>query len=243
MILATGKLIRDKHGESIIEKYTARLVSYETLADIIYLMQRVYDSLPIKEVLFMDSYEDIYSDLNKGAKIIGVYGETNQLIAFRYVSFPGNEDKNLGNDLGLPKDVFYKICQLETTVVDVPYRGNDIQSMTLGLMIPIIRKDGYEHMVCTISPYNYYSVNNIMKHGLKVKALKKKYSSEENDSDGFWRYILHGRIGEEFNFKIIDQINVGMTDIEVQRDLLKKGYMGFELDKEKEYLKYVKFSG
>lgn len=241
MILDKGFLIKDKHGVSTLENYTAKLVSYEALNEIIDLMQRVYDSLPIKEVLFMDSYEDIYEDLTKGAKIIGVYGEDEQLIAFRYVSFPGDEEKNLGNDVGLPKEIFHKICQLETTVVDIPYRGNNLQSMTLGLMIPIIKEEGYNHMVCTISPYNYYSVNNIMKHGLKVKELRRKYASDESANDGFWRYILHGIIEEEYNGEIFDEINVDMTDIDLQRSLLKDGYIGFELDKEKEYLKYIKF--
>jgi hypothetical protein len=241
MILDKDFLIKDKHGVSTLENYTAKLVSYEALDEIIDLMQRVYDSLPIKEVLFMDSYEDIYEDLTKGAKIIGVYGEDEQLIAFRYVSFPGDEEKNLGNDVGLPKEIFHKICQLETTVVDIPYRGNNLQSMTLGLMIPIIKEEGYNHMVCTISPYNYYSVNNIMKHGLKVKELRRKYASDESTNDGFWRYILHGIIEEEYNGEILDEINVDMTDIDLQRSLLKDGYIGFELDKEKEYLKYIKF--
>ena len=244
MIIDKGQLIRDKHGEQVLENYTAKLVSFEALYEIVDLMQRVYNSLPNKDVLFVDSYEELFEDLQKGAKIIGIYGERNQLICFRYVSFPGYENRNHGYDLGtiIPHSEFDKVCQLETTIVDIPYRGNNLQSITLGLMIPIIKELGYKHLVCTISPYNYHSVKNIMKHGLKIKSLKKKYARKEDGSDGIWRYILHGKIGEELGTDDYDLVNIDMTDIETQLELINKGYIGFEIDAEKEYIKFIKYN-
>lgn len=242
MILDRGIMTRDRHGQEEEERYTAKLISFEALHDVVSLMQRVYDALPNKEVLFMDSYDELYEDLEKGAKMIGIYGEEDQLVCFRYVSFPKQETRNLVNDLGMDASVRDYVCQLETTVVDIPYRGNNLQSRTLELMIPIAAEAGYNHFTCTISPYNYFSVKNIMKNGLKVKLLKKKYGTKEDGSDGVWRYILHRELDNDYTGEILDEINVDMTDIDKQIGLLKDGYIGYELDREKEYLKYVKFA-
>ncbi|WP_422485559.1 hypothetical protein [Gudongella sp. DL1XJH-153] len=241
MIISQGQLVRERHGSQDMENYTAKLVSYEALHHMVDLIQRVYDALPNKEVLFVDSYEDMKQDIDEGAKIIGVYGEENQMIAYRYVSFPGLQDRNLGYDVGVPKDELDKVCQLETTVVDPPYRGNNLQYMTLSMMKPIVATEGYKHMVCTISPYNYFSVNNIMRHGLKIKDLKKKYGTLPDNSDGIWRYILHGRIDQKINTPIEKMVNVPMTMIEKQKELLETGFIGHELHRDQS-LDYVQYS-
>jgi|GEM_PF-208310 len=241
MIIQKGKLIRERHGAQDMENYVARLVSYEALDHMVDLIQRVYDALPNKEVLFVDSYEDMKQDLDEGAKVIGIYGEDNQMIAYRYVSFPGFQDRNLGRDVGLPEDALQKVCQLETTVVDPPYRGNNLQYMTLSLMKPIVASEGYEHMVCTISPYNYFSVNNIMRHGLKIKNLKRKYGNLPDNSDGIWRYILHGRIDTEENFAVDKMVNLPMTLIGKQKELLEAGFIGHRLHRDQS-LDYVQYS-
>lgn len=242
VIIEKGVLLKEKHEREIEENYIAKLVSYEALDDMVKLMDVVYEALPNKEVLFVDSYDDLYEDLNKGAKIIGIYGEENNMIAFRYVSFPGLERRNLGYDLGLPEEELHKLCQLETTVVDPPYRGNNIQFMTLSMMKPIIAKEGYKHMACTISPYNFYSVNNIMRHGLKIKSLKRKYGTTKDNSDGIWRYILHGTLGDNLELTNNDKINIEMTNIDAQVKLLNNGYIGYKLYHEDQTLDYVRFS-
>ncbi len=241
MILSQGQLIRERHGSQEMEDYQAKLVSYEALHDMVDLIQRVYDALPNKEVLFVDSYEDMKNDIDEGAKIIGIYGSENQMIAYRYVSFPGLQERNLGYDLSLQKDELHKVCQLETTVVDPPYRGNNLQYMTLTLMKPIVESEGYEHMACTISPYNYFSVNNIMRHGLKIKALKKKYGTLPDNSDGIWRYILHGRVDEDTSVPVEKMVNVPMTMIKKQKELLEMGFIGHRLHRDQS-LDYVQYS-
>ncbi|WP_409227212.1 hypothetical protein [Gudongella sp. SC589] len=241
MIIEEGRLIRERHGAQEMESYVAKLVSYEALDHMVDLIQRVYNALPNKEVLFVDSYEDMKQDLDEGAKVIGIYGEENQMIAYRYVSFPGLQERNLGRDVGLSEHELEKLCQLETTVVDPPYRGNNLQYMTLSLMKPIVAAEGYKHMACTISPYNYFSVNNIMRHGLKIKDLKKKYGTLPDNSDGIWRYILHERIDREEDFVVDKMVNVPMTMIQKQKELLEAGFVGHRLHRDQS-LDYVQYS-
>ncbi|MDY0236167.1 MAG: hypothetical protein RBR71_09075 [Gudongella sp.] len=240
MIIKEGRLFRERHGINENENYVAKLISYDYLDEMVALIQRVYDALPIKEVLMVDSYEDMKLDMDNGAKVMGIFGEKNQMIAYRYVSFPGMEKRNLGYDVGIDESELESMCQLETTVVDPPYRGNNLQSMTLGLMIPIVRAEGYKHLACTISPYNYYSVNNIMKHNLKIKVLKKKYGTLPDNSDGMWRYILHTDITEKIKKPDDNKITVAMPEIEKQLDLLKNGYIGYSLNHKDQSLNYVK---
>ena len=241
LIIKEGKLFRERHGKNEDENYVAKLISYDYLDEMVDLIQRVYDALPLKEVLMVDSYDDMKNDMDNGAKVMGIFGEKDQMIAYRYVSFPGKKSHNLGYDVGIPEDELTSLCQLETTVVDPPYRGNNLQSMTLGLMIPIVREEGYKHLACTISPYNYYSVNNIMKHNLKIKVLTKKYGKLEDNSDGLWRYILHTDITEKTKKSGNNLIVSQMPDIDKQLQLLKDGYMGYSLNHKDQSLNYVKF--
>lgn len=240
MIIKEGRLFRERHGKNEDENYVAKLVSYDHLDEMVELIQRVYDALPLKEVLMVDSYEDMKTDMDNGAKVMAIFGEKNQMIAYRYVSFPGKANHNLGYNLGLDESQLTSLCQLETTVVDPPYRGNNLQSMTLGLMIPIVRAEGYNHLACTISPYNYYSVNNIMKHNLKIKVLTKKYGTLPDNSDGMWRYILHTDLSEKIKKPDNNKIVVQMPEIEKQVQLLKDGYIGYSLNHKDQSLNYVK---
>ena len=241
MIVKEGRLFRERHGKNEYENYVAKLISHDHLDEMVELIQRVYDALPLKEVLMVDSYEDMKNDMDNGAKVIGIFGEAEQMIAYRYVSFPGKAKHSLGYDVGINEDELEQLCQLETTVVDPPYRGNNLQSMTLGLMIPIVTAEGYKHLACTISPYNYYSVNNIMKHNLKIKVLTKKYGTLPDNSDGLWRYILHTNLSEKTRKPVNNKIVVQMSEIEKQLELLKNGYIGYSLNHKDQSLNYVKF--
>src|SRR5690606_3348903 len=118
--------------------------------------------------------DDMYHEIKNGGKIIGVLNSKDRLIAYRYISIPGIRNHNLGLDIGIPHEQLKKVIHLETTVVDPIYRGNGLQDLTLQIASKLVRKEGYRHLLCTVSPYNFYSLYNVMKNGLKIKALKKK---------------------------------------------------------------------
>lgn len=63
-----------------------------------------------------------------------------------------------------------------------------------------------------------FSVDNIMKHGLKVKLLKRKYATKDND--GIWRYILNRSFEDEAFGNILDSVISDMDDIPRQIELL-----------------------
>lgn len=241
MILKTGQLIKHKDERTEKDKYTMRLIANEELEDVVALQKYVYEQLPNKQALYMDSYEEMFDDMKQGAKVIGVFNNDGELIAYRYIGFPGNSEKNLGNDINMPRKELISVAHLETTVVHPEYRGNSLQSLTLQQAIPMIKNFGYNHLLCTVSPQNVYSLYNIMKNGLRIKALKKKYGSEKDGKDGMWRFILHRNLKPKSAKKPSELISTPLENLEHQGKLIDDGYVGLWLFKESKMLNYVRF--
>jgi GNAT superfamily N-acetyltransferase len=244
-MLTLKKGIIARHVGETIEKegYEMRIVSERELEEVVALQGLVYNKLPNKQVLYMDSYDEMMADMRLGAKIIGVFNQSQDLIAYRYVGFPGYDNKNLGYDVNLPKAELNKVVHLETTVVHPDYRGNGLQSLTLEEIIPVVKEMGYKHLLCTVSPQNYFSLFNIMKNGLKIKALKKKYGSDETGKDGLWRFILHRDLEPISLLNPRELFKTALSDMEKQEKLIKEGFIGYWLFKESKELSYVRFEG
>jgi GNAT superfamily N-acetyltransferase len=241
MVLKTGKLIKHKDERIEQDEYTMRLITIEELRDVVALQEYVYEQLPNKQVLYMDSYEEMFDDMKQGAKLIGVYNKVGELVAYRYIGFPGNSEKNLGNDINMPSKELINVAHLETTVVHPEYRGNSLQSLTLQQAIPMVRDFGYNHLLCTVSPQNIYSLYNIIKNGLKIKALKKKYGTDKDGKDGMWRFILHRNLKPGSVKRTSQLVRTPLGNLEHQGKLIDEGFVGLWLFKESKLLNYVRF--
>jgi GNAT superfamily N-acetyltransferase len=240
MVLGKGVLVKNKHKEDMqLEEYKMKLIDKNRLREVVELQHYVYENLPNKEVLYIDSYEDMLGDLENGAKIIGVLNSKDRLIAYRYISFPREEKRNLGYDINLPEEDLKKVVHLETTVVDPLYRGNGLQLVTLEKAKEIAKQEGYKHFMCTVSPYNFYSLYNVMRGGLKIKALKKKYGTKPDNSDGLWRFILHNDLDKKY-YNPVDLVLSKWANLEMQKSLIDQGYIGYEIIKDTKELSYIK---
>lgn len=241
MLIKTGELKKNNGNQVSMEQYNMRLIAERDLKEVVSLQEYVYSQLPNKQVLYVDSYDEMLMDMRSGAKILGVYNEEEELIAYRYVAFPGYSEKNLGNDIKLSQDELDQVVHLETTVVHPSYRGNSLQSLTLQHMVPIVKSLGYRHLMCTVSPQNAYSLMNIMKNGLKIKALKKKYGTDQTGKDGLWRFILHKDLEPAGLTKPDSLFRIQIGDLEKQKKLINEGFIGYWLFKENMELSYVRF--
>lgn len=241
MVLKTGQLIKHRVEKKEQDEYVMRLITSAELKDAIALQKYVYEQLPDKQVLYMDSYEEMYDDMKQGAKVIGVFNKTGEMIAYRYIGFPGLSDKNLGNDINMPKQELEKVAHLETTVVHPDYRGNSLQSLTLQNAIPMVKDFGYSHLLCTVSPQNVYSLFNIIKNGLRIKALKKKYGTEKDGNNGMWRFILHRNLKPLAARQTSQLLSIPLGNLEQQEKLIDDGFVGLWLFKDSRLLNYVRF--
>ncbi|WFA08177.1 hypothetical protein [Tissierella sp. Yu-01] len=240
MILNKGNLLKKKNDVMELEEYSIKLLTKDRLSEVVELEHKVYEDLANKDILYVDSYDDMYQELVNGGKILGVLNSKDRLIAYRYISVPGSRDHNMGLDVGLPHEQLKKVIHLETTVVDPIYRGNGLQDLTLQIASKMVRKEGYRHLLCTVSPYNFYSLYNVMKNGLKIKSLKKKYANPEDENDGTWRFVLHSDLERTFK-NPIDTVISKWANLELQKTLIDDGYIGYELSKETKQLNYMKF--
>ena len=236
MILNQGYIIKRKSSIRQVESYTMRLVKATEISAVMDLQHIVYEGLPNKQVLYKDSKIEMLEDLYNGAMIIGVYNSEEKLISYRYISFPGQSSKNLGHDINLETSKLDKVVHLETTLVSPDYRGNRLQSLTLNKAIELIKPLDMNHLICTVSPYNLFSLYNIMSAGLKIKALKRKYESEEQD--GMWRFILHKDMSKSFSVDQNELKMIRMDKIFEQKKLIEKGYIGYNLIKDSQMIQY-----
>ncbi len=239
-MMTNGILNRRTNDLSIPENYYMRPIDLKELNRVVELENHVYENLLNKNILFMDSYEEMLDDMKSGAKIIGVFNEANDLIAYRYISFPGLRSKSLAYDIELPRSQMDKVVHLETTVVHPDYRGNALQSLTLQHAAAEVKALGYRHLLCTVSPQNMFSLYNIMKNGLKIKALKRKYKSPDNP-DGLWRFILHKDMAIKSYERPIDSFMSKLENLDEQKHLIDMGYIGFNIFRENRLLNYAKF--
>ena len=237
MILNQGFIVKRKSEQRQIEPFEMRLVNAKELNQVIDLQHHVYERLPNKEVLYMDTKAEMLEDLYNGALIIGVFNKQDRLISYRYVSFPGYEQRNLGRDIHLNSQDLHKVVHLETTLVHPDYRGNRLQSLTLNKAVELIEDMDMRHLICTVSPYNLFSLYNIMSAGLNIKALKKKYGKAEDD--GLWRFILHKDLKKEQNVNLSDVVLLKMDHLKEQRKLIDSGYIGYHLSKESQIIQYA----
>lgn len=235
MILNKGYVMKNK---SILEPYTMRFIMPEEIDQVITLQDHIYNLLPNKEIFYRDPKETLLFEIERGGRIIGVFNQVNQMIAYRYISFPGESEINLGLDIGLHESQFKDVVHLETTLVHPDYRGNGLQGLTLEKALKWVVPFGYKHMLCTVSPYNYFSLHNIMKAGLNIKALKKKYGTSGKD-DGLWRFILHRDITSLCINNPSQYEALEMEKIKEQKQLIESGYVGYKLHKGSHIIHYT----
>lgn len=236
-IIDSGKMIRKIGREKVEDSYTMRLLIANEVEMAMELQEYVYENLANKDILFCDEYEDVVKDVLDRGKIIGVFNKVGEIVAYRYISIPGSTDKNLGRDLGIVESELIKVAHLETTVVHPDYRGNGLQSLTLEKSLPIINAMGFKHLLCTVSPQNIYSLYNILKNGLTIKSLKRKYGTTADN--GVWRFILHRDLEEVPVIDFSEPRALRIDSFEEQKELISSGYVGNRLCKEKKMIDYV----
>lgn len=218
--------------------FFAKFVEPKEIDTVLDLQEFIYDRILNKEIFVKDNREDFYEALENEGRIFGIYTSQNRLIAYRFITIPGNNVRNMGNDVALPYSEFHKVVHLESTVVHPDFRGLGLQKLTLDYATKWAIAKGYRYLFCTVSPYNPISLKNIMSGELKVRDLKKKYGNETHR--GYWRYILERDLSvtcedcwPKFTFCAIEEI-------EVQQKLIFEGFVGHHYLKDSQRIAYAK---
>jgi len=137
----------------------------------------IKDNLQNKDEFYFDNYDFYKHHLDKGGKILGCY-VNDTLIAYGVLIFPGFDNDNLGYDLKVDKYELLKVAHLDSVAVHPNYRGNKLQYQLFSLLEKVALGKNYKHLCATVSPTNKFSLNNLLKLGLKIQFETEKYGGK-----------------------------------------------------------------
>jgi GNAT superfamily N-acetyltransferase len=113
-----------------------------------------------------------------------------------------------------------KAVWLSATFVHPRHRGKDLQNQLIRLRISEALRRGREGLTATVSPDNHYSWSNLLRHGLRVRAVMKAYGTHD-------RFVMFGMTTEP-EFDARSSVFLDPRNIEAQQLLLQFGYLGAE---------------
>lgn len=211
-----------------------RFLDKMALYDIVNLQKLIAQSLPSPEIFRLHDEDYFGSLLESKRSVIGVIADK-ELIAYSLIYIPGEEKENLGRNIGLPEEELKLVAHLQAAAVHPAYRGKGLQRRMGAAHLKVIDEMGFEHVLCTVSPKNPISLRNVISNGFAIRCLKPKF-------EGAWRYIMYKNILHPANLHG-EPVSIKGSDIEGQRDLLSRGYVGFDIrmlpdDFEVYYIKY-----
>ncbi|RJP80893.1 MAG: hypothetical protein C4522_06720 [Desulfobacteraceae bacterium] len=225
MIVETGK-IRRRIGNQLSPELSAvmKVLDENCLAEVMRLQYMIIERLSRKDMLQPFPPEFMRSHLSEKGFIIGVLVE-NELVAFRNVYYPDATDQewNLGSDIGFSKEECRRSVNFQMVCVHPLYRGNNLAYKMNCQAIRLIREqERFDHLLATVSPYNYWNVNTLLKSGFIIVGLKYKYG-------GKLRYIVYRNLkSTPSSLPETDQV-AGLTDFQKQEKILREGYHGFRI--------------
>ncbi|WP_339229923.1 hypothetical protein NSQ77_07260 [Oceanobacillus sp. FSL K6-2867] len=224
--IATGEL---RNGGN----FYARYLRVGDLPIIMELQKKVVKTLPHSDVLEPLTTDEFTNILEDKQMMIGVFVENN-LIAFRAMLAPENDDEGLGADVGLRQEDFQRIMYSEISNVDPAFRGNGLQTYMGKLLLRNVDQNHYRYLLSTVAPFNFPSLKDKFALGMKIAVLKEKYN-------GKLRYVfMKDLASKETEHQSEEYVEVTMDNIAKQQEVLKSGYYGVSI-REAENKVYVRF--
>ena len=204
-----------------------RFLAESSLRDLAALQSLVVSALPEIEIFMPHDEEYLSRIFQTEHSVLGVLAEE-KLAAYSIIRYPGMGKDNLGRDLNLAEEDLEKIAHLQAIAVHPHFRGCGLQRELAAAHLRVLESSGYEHICCTVSPKNPVSLNNLLSCGFTVRALNPKFG-------GWWRYILYKRVSQPSDrlkkAESKNEIGIDRSNIDGQRELIRKGYEGYRVGK------------
>lgn len=202
---------------------TIRFLSSEDLGALLTLHHKILSYLPKKEIFRADQESFIQAHLNRRGRTIGAFIK-DQLIGYAVVSFPKNDQDNLGEFAKLSLEDKIKVAHFDGAGVDPDYRGSQLHRTLNTIRGRFANLAGYDHMMGTVSPLNPYSLMNHLAAGFHIVNFTKRYG-------GMDRLIIY-RKGLTHKMQAFDQQHlIDLKDRHAIKEGLDQGFVGTELVK------------
>lgn len=209
-----------KNGQMIM----IRPCTIDDLPRLLTLQNEVIQTLTTTSFLQPLSEEEFLHILSNYGVMLGAFHGA-ELIAFRALLIPDpNEVDHLGEDAGIPKEAWTKVIYSEVSNVSPTFRGNGLQNILGELLFEDIDRERFDYVCATVAPFNIASLLDKFARGMKIVALKEKYT-------GLTRYILLKDFTATTR-KALNKQRVHMQDVTVQQKLLTEGWQGTAIEQQ-----------
>lgn len=213
-----------EHTPIIIDNYVyhMKFLDISHFSQILALQEKIKQSLPDQTTYRIDPPTYVYKHFQRNHNVIGAFYQ-GELVGYHIISFPGLRNENFGTDLAFEEEQLLKSAHFETTAVHPLHRGNQLLKKMAVIHLRILDNKDYTHVLCTVSPANYFSLKNVLELGFVIRAIKEKYYG--------LRYILYKSLDQPIIVNTKSNIRIKNTDIDRQEIVLGQGYCGYAIEK------------
>lgn len=210
-------------GQTESEPYVMRFLRADDLDEVFALHRRIVAGLSHPHLFRPDSRPFMARHIGERGRTVGIYC-AGALVAYAAISFPGDDDDNLGLDLPVPPNELHNVGNYEGSAVHPDYRGNRFQKLMTDVRHAFALAHDRYHILGTVSPMNPVSLANFLGVGCRVKNIKTKY-------DGMVRLIIHRDLREDAPPRLSPAtfIDIPLSAMETQARLLHVGFQGFRV--------------
>ncbi len=175
-----GELLTEGEARGL---YLDRL-GEDDLAAIVALHKAALRTAPVAGLVKPDTDDFFREHLGFRGRIWGLFDEKGAMMAYAVLGLPRPGGYNLGPDAGLAEKDWPEVAHLAGATVDHACRGRRIQYFLTRFRMEQALGLGRRHVVSTVDPRNYASWRSLMKCGLHISGLVRKYG-------GLARFVLY----------------------------------------------------
>lgn len=227
-------------------RYDLVLQAADNIDDMLELQQTIFDALPEKAKAFIVPKDRAFFEqhLAKNNYIIGIVSE-GKLIAQGILVHPTQQHPKTGMvDMNLDRPL-EKIAVIQGLLVHPEYRGNSLMSLMVDTRLLLSHQAKRTDFIAEVSVENHHSWSVLLKEGLRIHSIGI------DPADGTVVYNMHAhvgplvkqRLGKVFNKNSKkNTVSCHKNDIEKQKELLSKSYMGVSYDPVSQHIAFKKFN-
>lgn len=189
------------------------------LTTIINLHKAALSTAPVAGLVKPDTDDFFREHLQYRGRIWGLFDDNRMMVAYAVLGLPRPGGYNLGSDAGLAKKDWPEVAHLAGATVTHACRGRRIQYFLTRFRMEQALSLGRRHVVSTVDPRNFASWRSLMKCGLHISGLARKYG-------GLARFVLYRDMAVEQQPVTVDERLVQPGNLEEISNLLDDGWSG-----------------
>ncbi len=166
-----------------MEHFKIEIATEQDIEIITKIIQTVLNQMPDNDWFAADNGEHVRQILANGLGKCyqAIEIKTGKTAGIFIVAFPGENDENLGHDIGLKPHQLKLVAHMDSAAVLPQYRGHNLQLLLMKQAENDLKIAGYRYLMCTIHPDNVYSKNAALSQNYKVMMTKEKYGGYLRD--------------------------------------------------------------